>query len=71
MKQYHDQHVKSQDFSVGDAILACDYTKSSEKWKLATVVDKSVPLSHEVQIDDSNLVWPRHATNFQVIVNQQ
>ena len=61
MKQLQDRECTSQHLSVGAVVLPLHYTQPSFKWKSATVVDKSSPRSCEVQVDDSKILWPRHA----------
>ncbi|XP_029947498.1 uncharacterized protein K02A2.6-like [Salarias fasciatus] len=49
---------KDRQFSVGDAVLARNYT-SKEKWTSATVVQKTGPVSYHVYTQD-NQTWRRH-----------
>ena len=57
-KKYHDVHVRSRDFFVGQRVYARNY-RGGSKWVPGTLVARRGPLSFVVQVNDG-VQWHRH-----------
>ena len=57
-KMHHDQHARSRDLCVGQRVLARNFCPGA-KWIPGTVVERTGPLSYQVQVA-GNRRWNRH-----------
>ena len=62
MKHHHDAHAKPREMAVGDDVLARNH-QISQKWQPGIVLERTVPLSYRVQLNDGR-VWRRRADVF-------
>ena len=57
-KQYHDEHTKDRNFSLGQRVLVRNYT-GSPFWLPGIVKTVLGPVSYQVELNDGRL-WKRH-----------
>lgn len=56
----HKNNFPLRSFKEGDPVLARDYRSPSQKWKSATIISRSGPVSYTIKTPE-NTIWKRHS----------
>ena len=59
-KEAHDKHCKERQFQLGDPVYMQNFSPRGVKWLLGEIAQITGPVSNEVSVDGSHLIWRRH-----------